>query len=235
MINEIAGPVGRLEARWDEPRSADASGTAPTDAGGRPGPRAVAVIASPDPQQGGTFQDRVVHHVTQGLLGSGCAVLRFNFRGVGTSAGASSGGPGEQDDFRAALDAAAARYPGRPIWAGGYSFGSHVAATAGVSDARVSLLLLVAPPVDIYDFSSIVSSPKPKFLIHGERDELCPLQTVRRFYASLAEPRELVIIDAANHVFDGHASEVADAVEDLVVDFEPADAAHEHQNGARHG
>jgi alpha/beta superfamily hydrolase len=252
MTYEIAGPAGRLEARWDEPRAAsepdlgigEIGETGQPGSTGSPGsktgspsprlPRAVAVMAAPDPEQGGTMQDRVVYHATQGLLRSGCAVLRFNYRGVGTSAGAHTGGPGEQDDFRAALNAAAARYPGLPIWAGGYSFGSFVAATVGVADDRVSLLLLFAPPVDIYDFSAIVSSPKPKFLIHGERDELSPLTSVRRFYASLAEPRELVVIDAANHVFDGHASEVAEAVEDLVADF-PSPSPPQNEDGTHHG
>lgn len=214
MIHDIQGPAGRLEARLDEPDGA---------------PRAVAVIAPPHPQHGGTFQDRIVYHLTQGLLRSGCAVLRFNFRGSGTSAGSFSGGSGEQDDYRAALDAAAARYPSLPIWAVGYSFGAHVALSVGVNDDRVTLLVGVAVLVDTYDFSFLIDSPKAKFLIHGERDAACPALVVRRFYSQLAEPRELVIIDGADHFFDGHASEVADAIEDLVADFSVG-----HEGGARH-
>jgi alpha/beta superfamily hydrolase len=212
MTYDIQGPAGRLEARLDEPE-----GTT----------RAVAVIAPPHPQHGGTFQDRVVYHLTQGLLRSGCAVLRFNFRGSGTSDGTFDGGAGEQDDFRAALDAAAARYPSLPLWAVGYSFGAHVALAVGAQDARVSLLVGVAILVDTYDFSFLIESPKAKFLIHGERDAACPALVVRRFYAQLAEPRELVIIDGADHFFDGHASEVADAIEDLVVDFPVGPAGQE--------
>jgi fermentation-respiration switch protein FrsA (DUF1100 family) len=62
-------------------------------------------------------------------------------------------------------------------------------------------------------------SVKPKFIIHGERDELIPLRRVREFYAGLQEPKELVEIDRANHLFDGQASEVGDALEDLLSDF----------------
>jgi len=62
-------------------------------------------------------------------------------------------------------------------------------------------------------------SPKPKFLIQAERDELCPLKRAYEFYAQLAEPKELVVIDGADHLFDGKVSEVADAVVDLLQDY----------------
>jgi fermentation-respiration switch protein FrsA (DUF1100 family) len=65
----------------------------------------------------------------------------------------------------------------------------------------------------------VVGSTKPKFIIHGERDELIPLRAVREFYARLAEPKELVEIDRAGHLFDGQASEVGDALEELLTDF----------------
>jgi uncharacterized protein len=201
-MDEIAGPVGRLEARWDVTPNVP--------------PRAVAVVASPHPQYGGTLHDKVIYHATQGLLRVGCAVLRFNYRGVGTSEGTFDGGQGEMDDYRAALDAAAARFPDEPIWAVGYSFGAHKAMVAGAQDARVELLLGIAALVESDDYSAIRATDKPKLLIHGERDELCSLKTIRRFYGELEEPRELVVIDMANHVFDGQTSEVADAVEDLL-------------------
>jgi fermentation-respiration switch protein FrsA (DUF1100 family) len=62
-------------------------------------------------------------------------------------------------------------------------------------------------------------SAKPKFIIHGERDELISLKAVREFYARLQEPKELVEIDRAGHLFDGQASEVGDALEDLLLDY----------------
>ena len=80
-------------------------------------------------------------------------------------------------------------------------------------------LIGIAPPVDQYDFASVKLSTKPKFIIHGEADELIPLKPVREFYAQLEEPKELVEIDRANHLFDGQASEVGDALEDLLEDF----------------
>ncbi len=105
------------------------------------------------------------------------------------------------------------------LWAAGFSFGSYVATTAGADDDRVCALIAIAPPVDKYEFASVKMSAKPKFIIHGERDELIPLKLVRQFYAQLQEPKELVEIDRANHLFDGQASEVGDALADLLEDF----------------
>jgi hypothetical protein len=102
------------------------------------------------------------------------------------------------------------------MWAGGMSFGSWVALTVGAQDPRVTTLLGIALPVDRYDFDAVANSSKPKFFIHGERDELIPIKTLREFYARCAEPKELVVIDMADHLFDGRVSEVADAVEDLL-------------------
>jgi alpha/beta superfamily hydrolase len=65
-------------------------------------------------------------------------VLRFNFRGVGRSSSSFDGGPGEKDDFRAALDFVHDRYPGVPLWAAGMSFGSWIALSVGADDPRVS-------------------------------------------------------------------------------------------------
>lgn len=202
-VRHLDGPAGRLEARIDEPAEA---------------PRAVAVVAPPNPELGGTLHDRVVYHATQGLTRIGCAVIRFTFRGAGSSEGTSTGGPGERDDFRSVIDVAAARYPGLPVWAVGYSFGAWIAADVGAADPRVTQLVAIAPPITSYDFDAVVQAGKPFFLIHGERDHLCPVKTVQRFYATLAEPRELVVLDGADHLFDGHVSEIADTLVDLLSD-----------------
>jgi uncharacterized protein len=206
-LREIAGPVGRLEALLDE--SVEPS----------TGPRAAVVFAHPHPQYGGTMHTKVVFQAAKALSRIGCAVLRFNFRGVGTSAGHFDDGVGETDDFRAALDFMHARHPASVLWAGGFSFGSWIALTAGTADPRVSTLIGIAPPLANYEFESVRRSSKPKFFIQGERDELCPLKLMESFYGRCEEPKELVVIDAANHLFDGKTSEVGDAIEDLLADW----------------
>ncbi|PWT79570.1 MAG: alpha/beta hydrolase [Blastocatellia bacterium] len=206
-LREIAGPAGRLEALLDE--SVDSAA----------GLRAAVVFAHPHPQYGGTMHTKVVYQAAKALSRIGCAVLRFNFRGVGASAGHFDDGVGERNDFCSALDFMHQRHPAAPLWAGGFSFGSWIALTAGATDPRVSTLIGIAPPIGNYDFESVRRSPKPKFFIQGERDELCPLKQMESFYAQCEEPKELVVIDAANHLFDGKSTEVGDALEDLLADW----------------
>jgi len=99
------------------------------------------------------------------------------------------------------------------------SFGSWIALSVGAEDPRVSTLIGISMPVARYDYSIVRDSSKPKFFIHGERDEITSVHAIRRFYAQVAEPKELVVIDTADHVFDSKASDVADAIEDLLGDW----------------
>jgi alpha/beta superfamily hydrolase len=219
-LHEIAGPAGRLEALLDEPaesRGIGADGIVET--GHAAGTRAAVVFAHPHTEYGGTMHTKVVYQAAKALRRIGCAVLRFNFRGAGASAGTFTDGPGEMDDFRAGLDFMHEHYPGAPLWAAGMSFGSWIALTVGAEDPRVSTLIGIAPPVSRYDFGPVERSTKPKFFIQGEFDEICPMKKLREFYARAAEPKELVIIDGADHLFDGKVSEVADAIEDLFADW----------------
>lgn len=206
FLREFAGPAGPLEARLDLPDGA---------------PRAVAVCGHPHPLHGGTMHTKALYQTAKALTRVGVAALRFNFRGVGLSGGSCDAGPGEQDDFRAALAFAEGRFPGLPLWATGMSFGAWIALTVGATDPRVSLLLGVAPPVDRYDFAALAGSTKPKFFVHGEDDELIAAKEIRKFYAPLLEPKELVMIEDANHLFEGKTSLVGDAVEDLLADWQP--------------
>jgi alpha/beta superfamily hydrolase len=207
FLHEIQGSAGPLEAVLDLPATA---------------PRAAAVFAHPHPLHGGTMHTKAVYQAAKALARVGVAVLRFNFRGVGLSRGAHDGGAGEMDDFRAGLDFMAAKYPGLPLWAAGFSFGSWIALGVGASDPRVELLLGIGLAVDRYDFTDVKASDKPKFLIHGEFDELIPVKDVKKFYGQLREPKDLVIIDAADHLFSGKTMELGEAVEDLLRDFSHA-------------
>ena len=191
------------------------------DEGARP-PRAAVVFAHPHPQQGGTMHTKAVFQGAKGLVRIGCSVLRFNFRGVGSSSGVFDHGRGERDDFRAALDFMHARYPDRPLWAAGFSFGAWVALEVGAADERVSALIGIAPPVtrEGYTFEHILDSTKPKFLVQGDMDELCPIKDLWAFYAKLKEPKEIVTIDGADHLFVGRAEEVGEALESLLGDWE---------------
>ena len=204
FLREIAGPAGPLEALLDLPE---------VDS------RAVAVFGHPHPLHGGTMHTKALYQAAKAMPRIGVASLRINFRGVGRSAGVFDAGLGEKDDFLAAIQFAAERFPGLPIWACGMSFGSWIAMTVGADDPRVSLLLGIAPPVDRYDFDVLKTCTLPKFIVHGESDELISIKDVRKFYAQIPEPKELVTIEDANHLFEGKTSLVGEAVEDLLADF----------------
>jgi alpha/beta superfamily hydrolase len=214
-ITDLAGPAGFLEAVLDLPALRTATGA----------PRAAVVFAHPHPQYGGTLHTKAVYQGAKGLARIGCAVLRFNFRGVGRSAGEFDNGDGEMADFRAALDYMAAKYPDSPLWAAGFSFGAWVALETGAVDPRVSVLVGIAPPVATsvsgmnYNFSNALASTKPKFFVQGEADDVCPIEGMWAFYGKLEEPKELVVIDAADHLFDGRTQEVGEALEELLADF----------------
>ena len=213
MHIEFDGPAGRLEGLIDRPKGAAADAKSV---------RAAVVFAHPHPSQGGTMHTKAVFQGAKGLSRIGCAVLRFNFRGVGSSFGIFDHGKGETEDFKAALDLMAARYPGAPIWTAGFSFGSWVALETGAVDPRVSVLIGIAPPVarDGYAFPNTLETTKPKFFVQGDLDELCPLKDLMAFYAKLHEPKELAVVHGAKHLFDGQTQEVGDALEDLLGDYE---------------
>lgn len=211
-VTDLAGPAGPLEALLDRPAAEV---------------RAAVVFAHPHPQFGGTMHTKAVFQGAKGLTRLGCAVLRFNFRGVGRSAGAFGEGEGEKADFRAGLDYMAARYPAVSLWAAGFSFGAWVALEVGADDDRVAALIGIAPPIattisgQAYTFERTLASTKPKFFVQGEADEVCPIERMWAFYGKLEEPKELVVVDMANHLFEGQTAEVGEALEDLLADFDP--------------
>jgi uncharacterized protein len=221
MTHYLPGPAGKLEALVNDPASLCSTASPSRSPASSaqvevPPPAAVVALGHPHPLYGGTMHTKAVYHAAKAFCRLGCAVVRFNFRGVGASGGTFAEGVGELDDFRAVMDFAASRYPGAPLWAAGVSFGSWVAMTAGALDERVTRLVGIALPSEVFDFSTVRDSPKPKFFIHGEHDRLCPLKSVRELYARAAEPKDLVIIDGADHLFDGRLDEVAETIEDLL-------------------
>ena len=159
---------------------------------------------------------KAVFRGTKALAGLGCAVLRFNFRGVGRSQGTFDNGVGELDDFRAGLDYMAGRYPDADLWAAGFSFGAYIALTCGADDDRVSTLIGIAPALHMYDLSGVLTSRKPKYFVQGETDEICPLPHMQAFFDQLLEPKRLVVVPGANHLFSGKVEEVGRALEQML-------------------
>ena len=185
----LAGPAGQLEVAIDEP--ADAATHAPAG---------LALICHPHPLHGGTLDNKVVQTLVRAFLPLGLRCVRLNYRGVGRSEGQWAQGPGECDDAQAVLESFA--QPGLPVVLAGFSFGGYVAATLaqrladqGQAPAR---LVMVGPATVNFPVPSV---PPDSLVIHGEADDVVPLQATLDW----ARPQSLpvVVIPGVGHFFHG--------------------------------
>lgn len=185
----IEGPAGVLAARHDEPEAARQ-----------------ALLCHPHPQYGGNMDDPVLDELARVLLGHGFGVLRFNFRGVGGSAGEYGGGPGEVDDLLAAAAWLRERRPA-VLWAGGYSFGAWVvwnALSRGLSPARAVLL---APPLGAMPFETLAPEC-PVDVVAGTADSFVNQALLADWDCGARHP-----IQGGDHFFSGRHRELRAALQ----------------------
>jgi uncharacterized protein len=194
----IAGPAGPLEALCEVPE-----GFAGRDC---------AVVCHPHPLYGGTMRNKVVHTTARALQERGLATVRFNFRGVGASAGAFDDGRGETLDVLAVCDYALARWPGARLTLAGFSFGAFVAYQAAGLRPAVRLYT-IAPPVGRFDFTEHPAPRVPWVVIQGDRDELVDHARVLEWVRTAVPPPTVVILEGAEHFFHGRLNELKDAVQ----------------------
>ncbi|HZS95433.1 MAG TPA: alpha/beta fold hydrolase [Terriglobales bacterium] len=198
----LDGPAGQLEALLNS-GGADAA--------------YAALVCHPHPVYGGTLHNKVVFHAMKALNNLGMPVLRFNFRGAGLSHGEHDHGAGEIDDVRTALDWLDREFH-LPIVFAGFSFGAAVGLRAAVPDARVPVLISLGTPISpvdnrSYDYAFLMSSTKPKLFVSGSRDQFATPAKLQGLVQSLPEPKKLVIIEAADHFFEGRLREMRETVE----------------------
>ena len=180
----IEGPAGALECAIDVPAEGTAS-------------HGVVVLCHPHPLFGGTMDNKVVATLARGFRQMGYTSVRFNFRGIGKSAGAWDEGRGEVDDALAVI--AAHRIEGQPLALGGFSFGGYVAAAAAARlQPPAERLVLIAPAVANFKTPAV---PRDTVLVHGELDDVVPLQAVLDW----AQPQALHvdILPGSGHFFHG--------------------------------
>jgi hypothetical protein len=197
---EIPGPAGPLEGLVQEP-----TGEAP--------PRIAALVCHPHPLYGGTLHNKVVHRTASTFHQLGCLTLRFNFRGVGKSAGQYDRGAGEFEDARAALRWLETRARGARRWLAGFSFGSWIAARLAAAEPVIERVILIAPPVSRSDFGILRTTTVPKLVIQGTADAICDPAALEPEFARWAEPKQLVLIEGAGHFFDRHLGALAATLE----------------------
>jgi hypothetical protein len=171
-----------------------------------------AVVCHPHPLFGGTMHNKVVYQAAKSLDALGLSVLRFNFRGTGTSEGKHDRGEGELDDVSAALDFLAAEFPNVPLLVAGFSFGCWVGLRAGCEDNRVTTLIGLGAPVNNTDFSYLAQCKKPKLFVHGANDIYGAVDKLKNLVASLPGENKLVVVEDADHFFVGKLDQVYAAI-----------------------
>jgi hypothetical protein len=169
------------------------------------------VVCHPHPLHGGTMDNKVVHTLVKAFASLGLSTLRFNFRGVGQSAGEYDNGRGESADLRAVCQWFRKRHPQRPLWLAGFSFGAYVALRAH-DKAKAEQLCLVAPPVTLYDFNKLPQVGIPWMVVQGGRDEVIDPDAVADWLES-RQPRPYVVwYKEAGHFFHGGLNQLAETV-----------------------
>jgi len=206
----LDGPAGRLEALLNA---------------GIESATHAALVCHPHPLYGGTLHNKVVFHAMKALNSFGFPVLRFNFRGAGLSAGEHDNGIGEVDDVRKALDWLDGEFH-LPMIVAGFSFGAAVGLRAACPDSRVSAAIGLGIPVvpadeRSYDIDFLRNCGKPKLFVSGARDQFGPIAKLKEVVGFLSEPKKLILIEGADHFFEGRLKELRDAIEAWVREVLP--------------
>lgn len=180
----VAGPAGAIECAIDLP-AGEARGTV--------------VICHPHPQHGGTMDNKVVQTLARAFVQLGWRCVRFNFRGIGGSAGGWGDGVGEIDDALAVI--AATRAAGEPFMLAGFSFGAYVASHAAArlaDDAKPQRMVLVGPSTLKQPMPNV---PADTLVIHGEADDVVPLAATFDWARPQALP--VIVFPGVGHFFHG--------------------------------
>jgi alpha/beta superfamily hydrolase len=194
----LAGPAGDIEARIETPQ-------------GVTQPSAFGVVCHPHPLFGGTLDNKVVYTLARSFHDLGMPTIRFNFRGVGKSAGSYADGVGETEDALAVIAAGREKWPGAELWLAGFSFGGAVAIRAAAT-ANPARLVLVAPAIKRVSLEGIAVPAVPWLIVQGDADELVNAQETLEWAKPLANPPQIVVLSGVEHFFHGKLNELRDAV-----------------------
>ncbi len=198
----LPGPAGPLQALIETP-VIEGRGLQPVSA--------FAVVCHPHPLYGGTLDNKVVYTVARALEKLGAPAIRFNFRGVGASAGSYDAGRGETADALAAVAYGRRRWPNAALWLAGFSFGGAVAVRAA-GEAGPQRLIAVAPGITTITVTDAAPPACPWLIVHGDADEVVPLEAVRAWADTLSPAPQMRVLPGASHFFHGRLNELRDVV-----------------------
>jgi uncharacterized protein len=196
----IAGPVGEIEALVEIPVDAGAVG------GARFG-----VVCHPHPLYGGTLDNKVVYTLARAYVELGVPSVRFNFRGVGGSAGRYDEGRGETADALAVIAYGRERWPGASLWLAGFSFGGAVAVLAA-AQAGPETLVTVAPGITRVAMADVDSPACPWLIAQGDADDVVEPAAVLDWASRQSRAPEVRLLSGAGHFFHGRLHELRQVV-----------------------
>jgi alpha/beta superfamily hydrolase len=187
----FAGPAGRVEARYAEPKRENAP---------------IALILHAHPRADGSMHDRVTVQMFQIFTRYGFATLRFNFRGIGRSQGVFDNGMGELADAASALDYLQSLNPNaEQCWVAGYSFGAWIGLQLLMRRPEIDGFIAASPPANHYDLSFLAPCPASGLIVYGTRDGVAPASDVERVVSKIRTQKNIKVdsspIDGADHFY----------------------------------
>ncbi len=203
----LPGPAGELELLFS-----------PVPSGSEQ--QSIAVICHPHPLYGGTMNNKVVTTLAKTFLQLNMPTVRFNFRGVGQSAGSYGQAEGELQDLFAVLAWVKETAPQAELWLAGFSFGAYIAIRAAVllqrshslKETALAGLVTVAPPVNHFPLGEPVKITCPWLVVQGGQDEIVPSEAVLAWLADLDPKPRLISFPEAGHFFHGGLTELKQAL-----------------------
>ncbi|MGC4029562.1 MAG: alpha/beta hydrolase [Steroidobacteraceae bacterium] len=198
----LAGSAGVIEALIEDPAASAA-------------PAACMVACHPHPLHGGTMHNKVVTTLVRAANELGMPALRFNYRGVGASAGSFDEGRGEMEDVLTAVSHVRQRWPHAALWLAGFSFGGHMAlrASMALGAGAVARLITVAPAITRHFGAPQDIKPPdcPWLVVQGDADEVIEAADVIDWCRRIQPPPQLVVLPGVGHFFHGQLNALKDA------------------------
>jgi alpha/beta superfamily hydrolase len=202
----LSGPAGGIEALIETPAAAEGDGD---------GVARFGVVCHPHPLYGGTLDNKVVYTLARAFVELGVPAIRFNFRGVGGSAGDYDDARGETSDVLSVVTYGRQRWPGASLWLAGFSFGGAVALRAA-AQAQPERLIAVAPGVTRVSMEGVGSPPCPWLLVQGDADDVIEPAAVLDWASRQVGAPTVRVLSGAGHFFHGRLHELREAVIDFL-------------------
>lgn len=201
----FAGPAGRVEGRYAEPKRENAP---------------IALILHAHPRAGGSMQDRVTVQLYQIFTRFGFATLRFNFRGIGRSQGVFDNGMGELSDAAQALDYLQSLNPNaEQCWVAGYSFGAWIGLQLLMRRPEIDGFIAISPPANHYDLSFLAPCPASGLIVYGTKDGVSPPSDVERVVSKIRTQKNIKVdhqaVEGADHFYRNPQDKTVDYLPEI--------------------